>query len=438
MTREFHKCPRYGDEDNEYQVQMKLATRAEIKRLINQINLPALLGQASGLRSGMPCHFVRDLEHDWTGDDVMGARNYNIELEFKDGVRWMARFRRVNASSPPPDLRRHMMRNEVHTLQALTREFKIPTPKVHDYCLDSSNPVGMEYILMDKLPGKTLKLHEASIEQRRKVIKQLADVYIEIAKHPVTMLGAYDEDNIEGVGCFATDMMTDYVGSEMRPLGPFANRQEYAVAKTEFMIDLIMREEIYTEQAVDAFLIHRFLSDHAKSIFSSWRYPRHMRHLTTGLCFLRHTDDKENTILVDDDYNITGIIDWEMAQTDNICGAFKPPTMLLDKSFFQGSTDLSDDEYLLFEEYEDRDYYKKPCLEDALDYGHMVSFFDMCCGYQYPGWDGIYPLFHGLRKELNKDADLDWDSWKEKALVQYKDDSRLHELIKRHWIEVQT
>lgn len=86
----------------------------------------------------------------------MGGMNYHIEILFADGVRWLARIRRFNATSPPPDLRDYIMRSEVATLQFLGQT-KIPVPKVFDYALEGQTPVSVGYILMENLPGKSLR-----------------------------------------------------------------------------------------------------------------------------------------------------------------------------------------------------------------------------------------------------------------------------------------
>jgi hypothetical protein len=39
----------------------------------------------------------------------MGGMNYHIEVKFEDGISWLARIRRFNATSPPPDRERYIM-----------------------------------------------------------------------------------------------------------------------------------------------------------------------------------------------------------------------------------------------------------------------------------------------------------------------------------------
>lgn len=87
----------------------------------------------------------------------MGGMNYHIPVSFEDGVVWIARVRRFNATSPPPVLRNHIIRSEVATLNFL-QGTTVPSPRVYDFALEQTgNPVGVGFILMEKLPGKSMR-----------------------------------------------------------------------------------------------------------------------------------------------------------------------------------------------------------------------------------------------------------------------------------------
>lgn len=73
---------------------------------------------------------------------VMGGMNYHIEFQFEDGVTWLARIRRSNATSPPPDPQGYIMCSEVATLQFLEKT-RVPTPRVLDYNFDERSPIGV-------------------------------------------------------------------------------------------------------------------------------------------------------------------------------------------------------------------------------------------------------------------------------------------------------
>ena len=59
----------------------------------------------------------------------MGGMNYHIDLHFSDGVTWIARIRRVNATSPPQQVRDAILESEVATLKFLERT-GVPSPRI--------------------------------------------------------------------------------------------------------------------------------------------------------------------------------------------------------------------------------------------------------------------------------------------------------------------
>ncbi|GAB1311865.1 hypothetical protein MFIFM68171_02075 [Madurella fahalii] len=64
-----------------------------------------------------------------------------------------------------------------------------------------------------------------------------------------------------------------------------------------------------------------------------------------GPFYLKHYDDKGDHILVDDDHNITGIIDWEFASFEAKELAFSSPCMMRPvRKFYQGSNELTEEE----------------------------------------------------------------------------------------------
>lgn len=66
--------------------------------------------------------------------------------------------------------------------------------------------------------------------------------------------------------------------------------------------------------------------------------------------YLKHMDDKGDHILVDDDFNTVGIIDWERAQTVSKSEAFASPLFMLDAGdYYSGSNGLSATEELFAE-----------------------------------------------------------------------------------------
>ncbi|KAI1806889.1 hypothetical protein F4811DRAFT_508491 [Daldinia bambusicola] len=272
IQHSFHKCPKWEvslalelhryqltnsprtrKDADRYDPAAQVAEAEELTELINKINVPALAARASSLRGGIPCS-IPPLQYDReTRSSVMGGMNYHIEICFDDGIKWIARVCRFNATSSPTSLRNYIIQSEVATLKFLERT-SVPVPKVFDFVLDNSDcPVGVGYILMEKLDGKSLKWSNATQDQRKRVMEQLADVFIELSRYSFDPLGSlHCPCDVHHVGEFARESLTDFTESGMRTMGPFSSLKEYHESSIRLILDLILRGEMYSEQAVDA------------------------------------------------------------------------------------------------------------------------------------------------------------------------------------------
>jgi len=118
------------------------------------------------------------------------ARNCHVDIEFADGVIWIARICLDDPPLRPPGIQARIFLSEVATLEFLART-RVPVPRVYGYELESpGNPVGTSYILMEKLAGKPLDWNRANAEKRARVMEQLADVYLELEKQPIMLTGS--------------------------------------------------------------------------------------------------------------------------------------------------------------------------------------------------------------------------------------------------------
>ncbi|KAI1423343.1 hypothetical protein F5Y12DRAFT_786085 [Xylaria sp. FL1777] len=416
-----HKCPKWEDADN-YDPAARAAEADELTELIKRIDTTALEARASHLRDGIPCS-IPPLHYDRSKrSSVMGGMNYHVDICFDDGVEWIARIRRFNATSPPPVLRDFIAQSEVATLKFLEKT-AVPSPRVFDFALEGAdNPVGVGYILMEKLPGKSLRWDCTTQEQKVKIMGQLADIYIELSKYPFDLLGSLTSPDSPRVGAFSQESLTDFEQSEMRTMGPFSSWEEYHKSSLRIILDLIIRRELYSQQAVDAYLIHRFLIDLVPSVLSK-SVQDDQKY------YLKHADDKGDHLLVDGDFNITGIIDWEWAHTAPPSHAFNSPIGILPVGeFYDGVNELGEDETTFARLLKEKG---RSDLADSVLHGRLQHRFAFCCGYDLADWKGFLGLFQGLRDGVNVDAGINWDDWKSVTLRRYSGDDGLQLLLDR-------
>ncbi len=257
----------------------------------------------------------------------MGGMNYHVEIQFRHGASWLARIRTFNATSPPPIFRDYLVRGEGATFQFFANT-AVPAPKILDCAFEGEdNPVGVSYTLMDKMPGTSLRWSLPSRQKKIKVMSQIADIYRELHAYQFTSMGSMELPGIPQYWGFARDSLVDFTGPEMLLFGPCSSLERFFTASVHLILDLIMRVESCSQHANDGYLIHRLLLDSIPAVLST-SIPH------DEIFYLKHADDKGDHILVDYEYKITGIIDWEWAYITSKNIAFNSPIMLFDVGDF--------------------------------------------------------------------------------------------------------
>ncbi|OAR01785.1 hypothetical protein LLEC1_07222 [Akanthomyces lecanii] len=420
-----------------YEANGKAHTR-HLATLLRKINVAALKAAASAARHHVPCR-IPALEDSTDASaqveraaEKCGGQNCNLDVVFDDGVAWMARIRLCHTLLPPDAVQRYFCLSEVATLQFLART-KVPAPKVYAYEVDPRNPVGVAYILMEKLPGMALDWKGANESQRAHVMSQLVDTQLELEKHPLPRAGSLilSEATVESreeirVGPYA--QLPCFVTPEQPSLGPFKT----LAAAYSAMINQQMRMLANGEKSdlrVDNYLAF------------TWRLaalPGLVRGSASreGPFYLRHYDDKGDHILVDDDYNITGIIDWEWASAEAKEMAFSSPCMLWSVAdFFDGHNALSPDETAFADMFAQRG---RADMADMVRGGRRWQRFLGFTGGGLPrDVEEFEALFRALRESCAEEDGgasdvahgLSYAEWRVKALEGVADDAQLAALI---------
>ncbi|KAI9899625.1 hypothetical protein N3K66_006086 [Trichothecium roseum] len=106
-------------------------------------------------------------------------------------------------------------------------------------------------------------------------------------------------------------------------------------------MSLVADGQLYPEHAKEAFLFYKLLKEKVAPVLAR-------DDEAGGEFFLKHVDDRGDHILVDEDYNIAAIIDWEFARFVGVCEAFGPSAFTADLSkVYRATVGLSRDDELL-------------------------------------------------------------------------------------------
>lgn len=299
-----------------------LQTAAEIERLRSRINDAAVCKHASSLNGGRSC----TIEYSSTigPGALMGSANYHARIRFHDGSpSWLLRVPRVAsfAVGLPSSLVEYLVLSEYATLKFLETT-AVPAPRAFSYGIYGT---GVSFTLMEELrgtpwTGQGVSGGEATENEKAKVWSGLADILIELEKHPFPKAGSLclQSSEIE-VSAVASDRLL-----VLTPTGPFTTSTAYYAAFAEQYLELIVDGQLYTEYTINAYLVYRFLKDNATQLASQ------EENQMTERFYLKHVDDKGDHILVDEQLNITGIIDWQIARIVPRHEAFRPSLVTAD------------------------------------------------------------------------------------------------------------
>ena len=312
------------------------AQTAELEALHDKINRGALIQRVKELSGGLNCRLDKS---DPLGLAKMGGMHLHLAIHLEDGTIWLARIPRQNYTSFSDDLTNDILLSEYATLKWL-QDVDIPTPKAHGYGLQNSpdNQVGVAYMLIDQLPGRPFDSVMATQEQKGKVLEQWAKQLAVLSQKSFPTIGCL---TLDGEGTIQVGPIVGDRTGTLPSIGPFKSAVRYYGAWADAYLDLIADRQLFSEYSVDAYLMFKELQECTTQ--AAWLDK--WGDVDAGPFFLKHMDEKGDHILVDKNFEITGIIDWTFARTVPAYEAFGPSLVSANNNhLFSGKPGLSDDD----------------------------------------------------------------------------------------------
>ncbi|CVK88378.1 uncharacterized protein FMAN_04945 [Fusarium mangiferae] len=366
-----------------------------------KFNLEALLLLAEKLRG-------RSCTCDESQGPKSGSLNWVIFITFDDGVQWVFRSPRYDTHMFSDETASKILISEASTLKYLETHCQIPVPKVYSYSGTHENDIGIPYILQSKASGRPLSDYRwtepviqppnirhpisqlpLSESDRERMMNQLGAIMSRLSKVHFTKIGSLLEDDTGGflVGECLSPVLTwqsrDSLEKEIER-GPFAEEPVYLrsliSAFTSHAEELSLTPYLFfsplpkpadyptwdsfraaTDRRGDFIVVGDKLEGSKNRLdyciagqILEEMVPRLSSELTTFS--ISHPDLHTGNIFVDEDLNITCIIDWgsattgpmtELLATPGLAGSSKPPSLALTAAFqagfSQGSPNISRD-----------------------------------------------------------------------------------------------
>ncbi|KAF4439335.1 Altered inheritance of mitochondria protein-like protein [Fusarium austroafricanum] len=327
--------------------------------------------------------------------------NWVVFIAFDDGVQWVFRSPRYDTLMFAGETAAKILISEASTLKYLETHCSVPVPKVYSYSGNHKNDIGVPYILQSKAPGRPLSDYrwtETSIqppgfthpsqlplsdEDRQKIMNQLGAIMSRLSNVHFSKIGSLFEDDDGGFSvreclspvltwqsrdsleteldrgpfsqedCYLTSLISAFVShAEELPLSPclffsplpkpadYLTWDSYKAAVDRRSDFIVIGDKLEgSKNRLDYSIAGQILEEMVPLLLSQ----------STEFT-ISHPDLHTGNIFVDEELNVTSIIDWassttgpvtELLATPGLAGPSRPPSSSLVASFRAGFSEES-------------------------------------------------------------------------------------------------
>jgi hypothetical protein len=279
-----------------------------LQAFIASIDINDVCKLASHHNSCKACRVFREHAH--------GSYNVCYFVEFEDGTKWVVRIPLAPCISNVWD----KIQSEVATIRYLEAKTTIPVPHIHAFgrggAVDENNPTGHGYIIQSYITGQPLDVvafRLGGLPRREYFYSQLVEIFAQLRQQEFPYAGSLMPDPDGGtnphVGPLLSiqlnELQRENPGLTIQP-AKFASAIDYAFYQYHLLDEThkLPAEKLCREVAE----LEVFALEDLKNRLASVVEDRPPFVLT-------HSDLRPTNIIVDEDLQIQGIIDWEWAST---------------------------------------------------------------------------------------------------------------------------
>jgi len=256
---------------------------------------------------------------------IFGSYYLVCVLLFSDGVQWVLKIPRYGIAKTFGRLNQQKMISEIFTLRLIRSRTSLPVPEIYDWDT-TTRKIGIPYLLVSFLPGQTVTKRWfdrtwVTEEKRLAILRNLAGLMSELHCMRFDKIGAlyfYDSGEFLRVGELIAQTEGDIFHPEYEEidgrrtikwpepsiLGPFDSAKSYLLVG----VDALENEKGLGKVAVrqrraDVTILRLAIDSIPESLTND------------GAFVLAHPDFDSPNILIDNDGQITGVLDWDGVHT---------------------------------------------------------------------------------------------------------------------------
>ena len=296
------------------------ATNAEFNPVLEAINLDALKSivlETRLKRDGQLSLGISEKTNNLTclieKNPIFGGFNVLFMIMFSDDVKWIARFPGYGVSSFG-ELEARRLLSDIQTKALIRSSTSIPIPEVLAWDLCQDNPVGVPYHLETFVEGRPLAerwtgewLSDES--KKMKILRKVAELMSQLHSLHFDKIGSLvfgaDGTSLKVDAMVEMNLSWDMMSEgEIWPTaslsGPFGSTKEYLLS---MLYDPEEVPEVRRHIKADIAILREAIDSIPKALDTPQSFS------------LGHPDFNYQNILIDDEGEITGIIDWDGVET---------------------------------------------------------------------------------------------------------------------------
>ena len=243
--------------------------------------------------------------------------------------------------------------SEVNTIAWLRSKTSIPVPTVLAYDCSYKNELGFEWILMEKIPGKALGeiWGSLSMTKKKELVKEIVRISAELFSYRFTGIGSlysqekYPSTDLMGTKqklCLQHDRKLKYGVGRMILMKFFWDKHyTYNIARGPFdkTIDWLTTslsiDRLDCEQIIQQSTDEDEIEEAEESLSTIDRVLRASNSIlmkdVSDATALFHDDLSTHNILIDDDGELKGVVDWECTPVVPLWRAAQLPAFLMNR-----------------------------------------------------------------------------------------------------------
>ncbi|KAJ7931762.1 kinase-like domain-containing protein [Mycena leptocephala] len=146
---------------------------------------------------GLVAEVTRVMNKSCTGSYPVAQGGFNTVflLTFADALARLRRGPSSESAALPSDFLAQEFISEVATISFVRDHTLIPVPELYHSDSDAKNAFGTPYMLMKRIPGKSLGTSLTSREQRERVLSDVARIEVQLLRAPLRAIGSIVGDN---------------------------------------------------------------------------------------------------------------------------------------------------------------------------------------------------------------------------------------------------